>query len=195
MAQLQEWPPGRGLGQAGATGYTERFPDGASGKIYVCMCVCICLLMQEMKEAWVQSLGLEDPLEEEMATHSSILVWRMLWTEESGWLQFMGSQRVTHDWVWTCQHQEQTEDEGQAFPLPSLHPIIRSYNPAKAMETTSQRKHLWQISIKIRLDDWSDNFQLLQKFKKGLVTVVISSFKEKFIDFTVPGHGCRMRKF
>ena len=65
--------------------------------VCVCVCVCICLLMQETKETWVQSLGLEDPLEEEMATHSSILVWRILWTEESGWLQFMGSQRVTHD--------------------------------------------------------------------------------------------------
>ena len=45
-------------------------------------------------ETWVRSLGLEDSLEEEMATHSSILAWRMLWTEEPGRLQSMGSQRV-----------------------------------------------------------------------------------------------------
>ena len=45
----------------------------------------------------VQSLGQEDPLEEEMATHSNILAWRMPWTEEPGGLQFMGSQRVRHD--------------------------------------------------------------------------------------------------
>ena len=45
-----------------------------------------------MQETWVQSLGREDPLEEEMATHSSILAWRILWTEEPGRLQFMGSQ-------------------------------------------------------------------------------------------------------
>ena len=40
--------------------------------------------MQEMPETWVQSLGLEDPLEEEIATHSSILAWKIPWTEEPG---------------------------------------------------------------------------------------------------------------
>ena len=45
----------------------------------------------------VQSLGGEDPQEEEMATHSSILAWRIPWTGESGGLQSMGSQRVRHD--------------------------------------------------------------------------------------------------
>ena len=48
-----------------------------------------------MKETQVQSLGLEDPLEEEMATHSSILAWRIPWTEEPGGLWSMGSQRHT----------------------------------------------------------------------------------------------------
>ena len=47
----------------------------------------------------VQSLGQQDPLEEGMATHSGILVWRFPWTEEPGKLQFIGSQRVGHDWV------------------------------------------------------------------------------------------------
>ena len=47
-----------------------------------------------MKEIWVQSLGWEDPLEEGMATHSSILAWRNPWTEEPGRLQSMGSQRA-----------------------------------------------------------------------------------------------------
>ena len=45
----------------------------------------------------VQSLAWEDPLEKGMATHSSILAWRTPWTEEHGWLQFMGSQRAGHD--------------------------------------------------------------------------------------------------
>ena len=45
-----------------------------------------------MQETWVQSLGWEDPLEKEMATHSSILAWRIPWTEEPAGLQFMGSQ-------------------------------------------------------------------------------------------------------
>ena len=52
-----------------------------------------------MQETWIQSLGWEDPLEKGMATHSSILTWTILWTEEPGMLQFMGSQRVRHDWV------------------------------------------------------------------------------------------------
>ena len=50
-----------------------------------------------MQETGVQSLGWEDPLEEGIATHSSILAWRILWTEEPGGLQSMGSQRVGHD--------------------------------------------------------------------------------------------------
>ena len=50
-----------------------------------------------MWETWVQSLGWEDPLEEGMATHSSILAWRIPWTEEPGGLQSMGPQRVGHD--------------------------------------------------------------------------------------------------
>ena len=50
-----------------------------------------------IQETWVLSLGLEDPLEEEMATHCSILAWRILLTEEPGGLLSMGSHRVRHD--------------------------------------------------------------------------------------------------
>ena len=50
-----------------------------------------------MQETWVQSLGQEDLLEKEMATHSSILAWKIPWTEEPGKLQSMGLQRVRHD--------------------------------------------------------------------------------------------------
>ena len=50
-----------------------------------------------MQEPWVQSLSQEDPLEKGMATHSSILAWRIPWTEEHGGLQSMGLQRVGHD--------------------------------------------------------------------------------------------------
>ena len=50
-----------------------------------------------MRETQVQSLGGEDPLEKEMATHSNILAWRIPWTEEPGGLQSMGSQRVGHN--------------------------------------------------------------------------------------------------
>ena len=55
------------------------------------------MLMQEMQETRVAYLGREDPLEEEMATDSSILAWRIPWTVEPGGLPFMRSQRVRHD--------------------------------------------------------------------------------------------------
>ena len=56
----------------------------------------------ETQETWVQSLDLEDTLEEGVATHSSVLAKKSPWTEEPGWLQYIGSQRVRHgcsDWV------------------------------------------------------------------------------------------------
>ena len=55
-----------------------------------------------MQETWVQSLGWEDPLEKEMATHFSILAWRILWTEEPGRLQSMGWQES--DMTWRLNH-------------------------------------------------------------------------------------------
>ena len=61
------------------------FPDGSAAKNLL-----------GMQETWVQSLGQEDPLEKEMATHSSILAWRIPWTEEPGGLQSAVSQRVRH---------------------------------------------------------------------------------------------------
>ena len=50
-----------------------------------------------MREIWVRSLGREDLLEQEMATHSSILAWKIPWTEEPGGLQSTGSQRIGHE--------------------------------------------------------------------------------------------------
>ena len=55
------------------------------------------LAMQETHEIFVQLLGWEDPLEKEMASHSSTLAWKIPWTEEPGRLQSMGSLRVGHD--------------------------------------------------------------------------------------------------
>ena len=64
----------------------------------------------------VQSLGRKDPLEEGMATHSSVLAWRIPWTEEPGGLQSMGSQRVRHDGsdlACTYDYQSQCPRQGQ----------------------------------------------------------------------------------
>ena len=77
----------------------------------MCVCVCVCVHLLTMgflggsvvknlpaiQEIQFQSLGQKDHLEEEMATHSSILAWRIPWAEEPGGLQSMGSQRVRHD--------------------------------------------------------------------------------------------------
>ena len=53
--------------------------------------------LSTMRETWVQSLGREDPLEKEMAIHSSAMAWKIPWTEEPDRLQSMESQRVGHD--------------------------------------------------------------------------------------------------
>ena len=57
-----------------------------------------------MWKTWVWLLGWEDPLEKEMATHSSILAWKIQWTEKPGGLNSMGSQRVGHDWATSLSH-------------------------------------------------------------------------------------------
>ena len=65
--------------------------------------VKICLSVLETQETWVGFQGREDPLEEEMATHSSILAWEIPWTEGTGGLPSLGSQRVRHDLATKCQ--------------------------------------------------------------------------------------------
>ena len=67
-----------------------------------------------MQETWVWSLGQEDTLEKEMATHSSIHAWKISWTEEPGGLQSMGSQRVRHDWA-TSLHFTSLHREREVF--------------------------------------------------------------------------------
>ena len=72
-----------------------------------------------MQETWVQSLGQEDPLKKEMATHSSILASEIPWTEETGGLQSMGSQRVRHDLA----TKQQRGTWGADQSLPPSHPV------------------------------------------------------------------------
>ena len=73
--------------------------------LYVYVNIWASLVAQSVKnlptvqETWVQSLSWADPLEKEMATHSTILAWKISWAEEPGGLQSMGSQGVGHDWV------------------------------------------------------------------------------------------------
>ena len=78
-----------------------------------------------VQETWVQSLGWEYPLEKGMATHSSILAWRIPWTEEPGGLQSMGSQRIGHDWSTNSFHAVQGEGYGMSINFVKL--SCRSY--------------------------------------------------------------------
>ena len=69
--------------------------------------------MQEIWETWASSLGQEDPLEEEMATHSGILAWKIPWIEEPGGLQSIGLQRVRHYLVTDMHAQEEVANQGK----------------------------------------------------------------------------------
>ena len=65
--------------------------------IYCAKASLVAQMVKNLPKSWVQSLGWEDPLEKGVATHSSILAWRIPWPEEPGRLQSMGSQRFGHD--------------------------------------------------------------------------------------------------
>ena len=76
---------------------THPLPETETGIINPSLVAQIVKNPPAMGETWVRSLGWEDPLEEGMATHSSILAWRTPWPEKPGGLQSMGLQRVRHD--------------------------------------------------------------------------------------------------
>ena len=88
-------------GDTGSIPRLERSPgEGIGYSLHYSWVSLIAQLVKNppaMQETLVRFLGWKDPLEEGMATHSSVLAWRIPWTEESGRLQSMGSQRVGHD--------------------------------------------------------------------------------------------------
>ena len=94
-----------------------------------------------MQETWVQSLGQEDPLEKEMATHSSSLAWRIPWTEEPVGLQSIGSQRVRYNWAtnYTATIVPAVSPRG-AYICQSLH-LPETIIPAAVV-------HLWAFVIR-----------------------------------------------
>ena len=99
--------------------------------------------MQERQEAWVRSLGPEDLLEEEMATHSSNLAWRIPWTEEPGKLQSMGLQTIRHDWVTEHRHSTKHTINKRALILCEYH------LPDKTQNCTIWTRLKWKINIYI----------------------------------------------
>ena len=95
-----------------------------------------------MQDTWVWSLGLEDPLEKRKATHSSILAWRIPWTEEPGGLQSMGSQRVGHNWA-TNMHTHLNRLWGSWEQGPILNSSFYVWN------CTKKYQHVWPTDVKI----------------------------------------------
>ena len=90
-----------------------------------------------MQETWIQFLGQEDPLEKEMATHSSILAWETLWREKPGGLQSMGLQRVGHNLV----------TKQQQIPLTLLLSFLRTARNEELLEARSSKSRLHQGSL------------------------------------------------
>ena len=103
--------------------------------------------VQDMQEKWVHSLGLEDPLEEGMATCSSILAWRISWTEEPGGLQSMGFQRAGHDWSeWACRHALY----GILIPWPGIKPVPTAVEACSLNQwTTSEVLSFFQFLLTV----------------------------------------------
>ena len=106
--------------------------------------------LQEMW-IWLLSLSQEDPLEEDMATYSSILTWKIPWTKEPGGLQFMGSQRVRHEWA----HTHTTQSESNFLPcnftrLPiEILKIITHANVAHLILNMTELNTLARLPIEI----------------------------------------------
>ena len=100
-----------------STTCTRGFPGGTSGKESSCQC--------RRHKRWDLIPGLGRSLDEGMATHSSILTWRIPWTEKPGVLQSLGSQRVRHDWSdLACMHAPALEGEVSNTGLPGKFSIL-----------------------------------------------------------------------
>ena len=113
--------------------------------------------LSTMRETWVQSLGWQDLLEKEMATHSSTLAWKILWTEEPGRLQSMGLQRVGHDWaislsLFTFMHWRRKWQPTPVF-LPGESQGRGAWWAAVSGVTQSRTRLKWLSSIYINYKD------------------------------------------
>ena len=149
----------------------EALPGGASGTELACQC-------RRCTETWVWSLGWEDPLEEGIATLSSILAWRIPWTEEPGGLQSMGLQRVRHDWS-DSTHTAQC----QLFWLFQLLSICYQDGSLQLCSDLCWDSVTRQRGEECRLS--SPSWGILRFWDS-----VTSSFKKNFIYLTVQGLSC-----
>ena len=104
-----------------------------------------------MQETWVQALGGEDPLEKEMAIHSSLLAWEIPWTEEPGGLQSIGWQRICHYW-WT-KHRHMHEYQEVRIMGVTLDSVLH-YGEAKAIPGMERCQHDWSTMRKEDLQNF-----------------------------------------
>ena len=95
--------------------------------------------MQEMQKTWVWCVGWEDPLEEEMATHSSVLVWKIQWREESGRLQSMEPQRDAPNW--TTEHTPKMLSFQHAVNINSINEVFCIHFYTKSSKSSMYAKH------------------------------------------------------
>ena len=131
-----------------------------------------------VQETRVQSLGWEDPLEEEMATHSSILAWDFPWTEKPGGLQSMGSQRVGHDWAintftfWWLSGKESACKVGNpclTLDWEDLEEEMETHSSILAWENPMDRGAWWARVYRVAksrkwLSDWAHRQAILIKY-------------------------------
>ena len=102
-----------------------------------------------MRETWVRSLGQEDPLEKEMATHTSILAWKIPWMEEHGGLQSRGSQRVGHDWATSLHLYIYMTQTKVLMPKVLMLTIAGSNTTLKTKEDKDSLNHYFCIPIPV----------------------------------------------
>ena len=125
--------------------------------------------LSTMWETRVRSLGWEDPLEKEMAIHSSTIAWKIPWTEEPGRLQSMGSQRVGHDWVTSRSWRKKWQPTPEFLPGKSHgQRNLVGYSPwdHKELDMTEQL-HTWLLLLLTQYIFFSCLFALTEiKFQK-----------------------------
>ena len=130
-----------------------------------------------MRETWVRSLGWEDPLEKEMATHSSTLAWKIPWMKEYGRLQFMGPQRVGHNWTTSLSlykgynsgtakgkswAQTRDGDRGQGTSMPSPGAQPPPLSSVMCSPTPKLLRFLWRFYDTGMTDEIVGHWQLMQ---------------------------------
>ena len=135
--------------------------------------------VQETQETRVPSLGREDPMEKEMATHSRILAWRIPWTEESDRLQFMGSQTVGQDWA--CTQKVNKGENNQDNKCELALPWCLGENPWglwKTRDCPREEGCLFNSSWSLLLGDLSSRWPDLQS---PFFVLLFFFFKEKLL--------------